>query len=347
MGMYVCRYYSNSPNLSAININITTSSAQPPAYLPTYLLTYFRYPSRIPEHKNPLPALKPVQRPLHGAPQLLRLRPPRPRHLDHGGVRELALPYQAQYVVHGLLLGGGVAVGPAAQPEAEEAQVLEDEAGGGQLDGLAGHAAVGHQGAAAAEHAGHGLGALPANAVEAQADAVGGGAVARGQVRDLGLEGAGLELEVRDDARGAELQQLVLEGLGGFGGGARAHDVDAAVAPQPAQLDGGAADGAVGAVLHEPVALAHGRGVRDEVPQHAVRGGRVDGDGGGLQGREARFVELDEGVGGGERVRAPRAELRVFGDDPVALGEGGGGGGDYFEDALVSRDGGEIGRAHV
>lgn len=235
-----------------------------------------------------------------------------------------------------------------------EAQVPEDEEAGGQHDGLLGHGAVGDEGAALAEALGHGGGGLAADAVEAEGDGV--PAAAGELVPQAGGEGPVEELGLGDDGGGAEVEQLAAQLLGGGLVLALADDVDAAQAPQAAQLDGGAADAAVGSVLDEPGA-ARGGGVPlegldgladqvDVVAQHAVGAAGVDGHGGHLDGVEPALVDLeqrrlgvlDEGVG------APGAEAGRGRDAPVALLQARHSRAhrQHLEAALVAGDGGRL-----
>lgn len=269
---------------------------------------------RLPENKNALSFPEAFQRALDGLLQRRLLRVPRPGDVDDGGVAKLAVADEAENLVDGPGLVGRVAVGPAAEPEADEADVLEDEQAGGQGDGLARHAAVGDEAGAGAEALGHGLGRLAADAVEAEPDAL---APAARPLGDPVAELAALELLLSQDVVGAQGLELAAQVLGGLGGVAGAHHVDAAVAPEAAELDGGAADARVGAVLDEPVALAQGR--VGKVAQHAVRRARVDGDGAGLRRREALLLDLEDAARLGRDVRPPRAEARLGRDHPIAL----------------------------
>lgn len=313
--------------------------------------------SRVAKHKYALAGSEALQRALDRLPERGLLGLPVPLDLLHGGVPELALPDQAQYLVDGALLALTVGVGPAAEPEALEAHVPEDQEGGGQHDGLLGHGAVCDEGAALAEALGHGGGGLAADAVEAEGDGV---LAAAGElVPQAGREPPVEELGLGDDGGGAKVEQLAAQLLGGGLVLALADDVDAAQAPQAAQLDGGAADAAVGAVLDEPGASGGGGvplegpdGLADQVDvvaQHAVGAAGVDRHGGHLDGVEPALVDLeqrrlgilDKGVG------APRAKAGGGWDAPVALLQASHAGAhrQHLEAALVAGDGGRLGGA--
>lgn len=311
--------------------------------------------SRITKNKDALTGPETLQRALDRLPQRGLLGLPVPLDLLHRGVPELALPDEAENLVDGALLALAVGVGPAAEPEALEAQVPEDQEAGGQHDGLLGHGAVGDEGAALAEALGHGGGGFAADAVEPQRDGV--PAAAGELVPQAGREAPVEELGLGDDGRRAQVEQLAAQLLGGGLVLALADDVDAAQPPQAAQLDGGAADAAVGAVLDEPGA-AGGRGVPlegldrladqvDVVAQHAVGAAGVHRHGGHLDGVEPALVDLEQRRLGvlDEGVRAPRAEAGRCRDAPVALLQAchAGAHRQHLEAALIAGYGGRLG----
>lgn len=276
--------------------------------------------SRVTKHEHTLAGSETLQRALDRLPQSGLLGLPVPLDLLHRRVPELALPDQSQYLVDSAFLALAVGVGPATQPEALELQVSKYEQAGGQHDRLLGHGAVGDEGAALTEALCHGGGGLAADAVEAERDRV--PAAAGEFVSQAGREAPVEELGLGDDGGCAQVQQLAAQLLGGGLVLALADDVDATQAPQAAQLDGGAADAAVGSVLDEPRA-AGGRGVLlegldgladqvDVVPQHAVCAAGVHRHGGHLDGVEPALVDLEQRRLGvlDEGVCAPRAEAR-------------------------------------
>ncbi|TPX10629.1 uncharacterized protein E0L32_008363 [Thyridium curvatum] len=309
--------------------------------------------SGILKHKHPLPFPEPLQRALHRVPQLLLGRVPRPGDLVDGGVGKLALADERQDLLDRPPLAGPVAVRPPAQPEAPEGDVLEDEQARRQAHGLPRHGAVRDHRAALAERPRHGGSRLAADAVEPEEQLVAPAAQRLGQaVPERAVE----ELPLRQHDRGAEVGELLLQGRRLGLGLALPHDVDAAQAPQPAELDRRAADARVGPVLQEPGAAARRREAAhadvdevDKVAQHAVRAARVDADGRGLQrgqagpvdAQEARVGALDQGL------RAPGAEPRAGGYGPVALLERrhAVADGHDLEAALVAGQGGRLGGA--
>ncbi|VUC33129.1 unnamed protein product [Clonostachys rosea] len=98
--------------------------------------------------------------------------------------------------------------------------------------------------------------------------------------------------------------ELLLQRGGGLLGLALPNDIDAAEAPELSELDRGAADTRVGAVLDEPLPAADLQGTHAEagldsrvgavVAKDAVCRARVDADSGDLERGEAVLFDLDE-----------------------------------------------------
>lgn len=201
-------------------------------------------------------------------------------------------------------------VGPAREPETVQGQVPENEHRGAESERAPRHPAVGHHVRARAERVREGGGGVAADAVEAEME----GAAVRPLVEEGG-EGFGGEGVFGDDFGGAEGLEGGCE-LGGFGGGPLADDGDVVEAPELGELDRGAADAAVGAVLDEPVPRLEG----DEVLQQAPGRDRVDGGGGDLRGGQAGFIDAHDGGFVDLQVRAPCAEPARARNHPVADG---------------------------
>ena len=197
--------------------------------------------------------------------------------------------------------GGGPVVGagvfkPAAEPEAVEGEVVEDEEAVGHLDGLAGHRSVGDVDAAGGESAGEVESRGSADGVEREAGRRVGEGAGLAKVDVVGEDQVGTEGgEFRDELGAAdEVERFQSEMLG--------------------DGDDAAADAGVGGVLDDPVSGFEA----DEGVEHRVGGRRIDAEHGGLLrvdvGRDGN------GVGGGEvAVPAPVAERGV--GDEVADGE--------------------------
>ncbi|KAJ8574839.1 hypothetical protein ON010_g4376 [Phytophthora cinnamomi] len=192
---------------------------------------------------------------------------------------------------HGGALLDRRVLGPLAEPEALERDVVEDERARAHGHGLLAHAAVRDVHALLGQHLGHVQAGLAAHAVEREL----GGRQVRDELLELGR--AGVVGGAHDG--GAQALQ-VLHGLLVLA--VVADDVDGLDAPQSGQLDHGLAHGAVGAVLDHHVALVE----RREVGQHAVGRGRV-------HGQRGRVLHLDlvrnlhDGGAVGHSLAAPGA----------------------------------------
>ena len=200
---------------------------------------------------------------------------------------------------------------PAADPEAAEVEVFEDEEGVGDFEAFEAHGAVGDEGAAGGEEVHEADGAVATDGVGGESDRGGaesfpGGSVAFGVVGEDG--GGALGFEFWDEIGAADEG----EGANTEGGG---------------DLDEGAADGGVAGVLSYPVAFEEG----DEFFEKEPGGDGIDAEHGGLGEVDAGGEEGEE-LFWSDHVLGPGADAEK-GNDVVANGEGGDFGADGFDDA--------------